>query len=486
VQQGDAEVEPSADETRRAHLSRVLRVVSLPIFAIMLDASVLYVAFPAIRAAYHSVSLANLSWILNGYTIVWGALLIPAGAYADRFGRKKLFLVGTLVFALGSALCGISPSVGFLIIGRIVQGIGAALLVPTSLAIILAEFPKEKRPVAIAAWGAAGALAAAIGPSLGALIIQLLGWRWAFYINLPIGAWCFIQGFKYITDVSVDSRMRLPSQAGVFFSIFSIVFISLAIVQSRDWAWMDVRMQGALGLGAIFFVSFVAENLRSRSPMIDPTLFQSRNFTCGNAATFLFSITFSAMFLSYVLFLKEIWHYSTVQTGLAMTVAPLLVIPSAILTGRYAAKRGHALPILIGCAIWVFGFAFRAVTVAAAPNFLVLWLPLAILGGIGGGMILPSLSSAATHDLPSSRYAVGAGVNGSIRQLGGVIGVAATVACLGVKTSQLQGAFATLFYALALVAVLTALFGARVRTRPAEPTEASFQRGDAPATDPAK
>lgn len=448
------------------NLSKILLVVCIPVFVVMLDASILFVAFPAIKSTYADVSLANLSWILNAYTIALGAQLIPSGALADRYGRKRIFLLGMAVFVTGSVLCGISQSVWFLIFGRVIQGSGSALLVPTSLAIVLAEFSKEKRPMAIAAWGATGALAAAIGPSVGSLIIQFLGWRWAFFINVPIGVWCLVLATKYIPRMISNAQARLPSAVGVGLVVLSTALISLALVEGRDWGWDSTRIQVALGVGLLLFIAFVLQNASSSRPVIDVTLFRSRNFTFGNLTTFTFSITFTGMLLSYVLFLRQVWHYSIVQTGFALTVAPLIVVPSALLTGKFASRHGHSKAILVGGLLSAMAFGFRALTVTAEPNFLALWVPAALIGGIGGGMLLPSLSAAATHDLPPNRYAVGSGVNSSIRQLGSVLGVAVTVACVNVDVPRLAAAFGTLFWSLTGLSVLTAILGTVVRTSP--------------------
>jgi MFS family permease len=216
---------------------KVLFYTCAAVFIVTLDATILFVAFPAIRASYPQVSPANLSWILNAYTIVVGAMLVPAGAYADRFGRKKVFLIGVPVFTAGSLLCGISQGVWFLIAARALQGLGAALLTPTSLSLVLGEFPKEKRAMAVAVWGSVAALASAVGPALGSVIIQSLTWRWVFFVNIPIGVWCWVQGRRVLHEPKLDSNAPVPRLVAVGQIAMAVALVSLAIVQGKTWGW---------------------------------------------------------------------------------------------------------------------------------------------------------------------------------------------------------------------------------------------------------
>ena len=218
----------------------------------------------------------------------------------------------------------------------------------------------------------------------------------------------------------------------------------------------------------ILFLLFVRADFRSRTPLVDWSLFRSKNFRLSNCATFVFTAAFSAMFLGNVLFLKEVWRYSTMEIGFAMTVGPLCVIPSALLTGKYAGKHGHARPLLVGGLLYAASGAIRLLTLKSDPDFLLLWLPIAILTGVGLGMILPSLSSSATFDLPPTRYSIGSGVNNSIRQLGSVFGVAFAVLCVGSESAHAATGFAALYSGLTGAALLTALLGAFVRTAPVQ------------------
>ena len=445
---------------------KVLLYTCAAVFTVTLDATILFVAFPAIRATYPRVSPANLSWILNAYTIVVGAMLIPGGAYADKFGRKKIFLIGVPIFTVGSLLCGISQGVWFLIAARALQGLGAAFLTPTSLSLVLGEFPKEKRAFPIAVWGSVAALAAAVGPAIGSVIIHSLTWRWVFFINLPIGVWCWVQGRRFLHEARLDSNAPAPKLIEVWQIALSVALVSLAIVQGKSWGWISPKTLLASGGGLALLFLFVSADFRSRTPLVDWSLFQSKNFRLSNCATFIFTAAFSAMFLGNVLFLKELWRYSTMEIGFAMTVGPICVIPSALLTGKYAGKRGHAKPLLVGGLLYAASGVIRFATLKSNPDFLLLWVPTAVLSGVGLGMIFPSLSSSATFDLPPTRYSIGSGVNNSIRQLGSVFGIAFAVLCVGTESPNAVPGFTALYSGLTAAAVITALLGAFVRTAP--------------------
>jgi predicted MFS family arabinose efflux permease len=246
----------------------------------------------------------------------------------------------------------------------------------------------------------------------------------------------------------------------------AVALVSLAIVQGKSWGWINPKTALAAGAGLTLFLLFVSADFRSRTPLVDWSLFRSKNFRFSNYATFVFSAAFSAVFLGNVLFLKEVWHYSTMEIGLAMTVGPLCVIPSALLTGKYAGKHGHAKPLLVGGLLYAASGVIRLATLKSDPDFLLLWLPTAILTGFGVGMIFPSLSSSATFDLPPTRYSIGSGLNNSIRQLGGVFGIAFAVLCVGSESAHAATAFTALYSGLTTAAVITALLGAFVRTAP--------------------
>src|SRR6266404_4948615 len=242
-----------------------LAVVAAAMFVATLDAMVLYVAFGTIRRDFLDVSAAALSWILSGYTIVLAAGMIGAGRWADRLGRRRVFLAGMGVFTVASAICAVAQGVGVLVAARVLQGFGAAALTPASLALILRAFPKSRVPQAIALWGAAGALAAALGPTIGGLFVEAWGWRSVFVINVPIGIAVAILGRRLLDESREPDGSRLPDPVGTVVVTVALVLLALAIVQSGAWGWSSTRTVGALLVAVVLLGAFAGRCAPSRT-----------------------------------------------------------------------------------------------------------------------------------------------------------------------------------------------------------------------------
>jgi EmrB/QacA subfamily drug resistance transporter len=444
----------------------VFWIASSAVFLVSLDSTMLFAAFAALREAFPAASAADLSWVQNAYTVVYAAMLIPAGGLADAHGRKRIFMLGTTLFLAASAACGLAPSVEALVAARVAQALGAALLTPASLSLVLAAFPQDRRAVVVSLWGAVGALAAAVGPSLGSLVTAHWGWPWAFYLNLPIGALALWRGAALLREHRQAAAERRPIDLpGMTLLILGVGAITLAIVQAEAQHWRPAELWAVAGLGAAALAAFVAWARVARAPLLDLALFQLPSYRYVNLATLAFGTAFALMFFGFFFYMTRIWHYSLPQAGLAVTPGPLLVIPAAVLGGRLAARHGHR-PLLVGGALVyaASGLWFMLVP-GPQPAYLTQWLPGLLASGIGVGLVLPSLSAAAVARLPARHYAVGSAVNQATRQIGSVLGVALTVLLLG--GSALQRADFTPFYALHVgLALLTGLLCLRVDTRP--------------------
>src|SRR5262249_16462438 len=247
---------------------------SLALFLVLLDTTILFVAFHGMRTTFAASSTAALSWILNAYTIVFGSLLVPAGRLADLYGRKRVFLIGVALFTLASAFCGFASSALALIGFRILQGIGAALLMPASLALILAAFPRERRSVAVSLWGAVGALAAAVGPSLGAYVVATLGWPWAFFINVPVGLIGPARHARQLEESRSGEAGALPDVPGIVLLSLGVGALALGVVKSTDWGWASLWTEGAITAGLVLLMGFVVWASRIDAPALDLTLFR--------------------------------------------------------------------------------------------------------------------------------------------------------------------------------------------------------------------
>lgn len=444
-------------------------IASVAVFLVSLDTTMLYAAFGALRAGFPTASAADMSWVLNAYTVVYAAMLIPAGGLADTHGRKKVFIVGVTIFLAASAACGLAGSVGWLIGARIAQAIGAALLTPASLSIVLAAFPQSKRALAVSLWGAVGGLAAAIGPSLGSFVVDSVGWPWAFYINLPLGALSIWRGASLLQEAKRPESRRPVDGVGMVLMIVGVGAVALSIVQSNAEHWQRSELLAAAATGAIALIGFVAWARVAKAPLIDLGLFRHRTYRFVNLATLSFGIAFAMMFFAFFFYMTEIWHYSLPRAGLAITPGPLLVVVTAVLVGRVAGRTGHR-PFLVGGALlYAASGAWFLLVPGATPNYLQHWLPGVLMSGLGVGMVLPSLSAAAVNKLPADQYAVGSAVNQATRQIGAVLGVAITVLLLGQHTVQ-RADFTPLYACHVGLALLTALLCLPVDTRPVRPS----------------
>ena len=446
---------------------KVLGLTSLAVFAASLDSTVLFVAFPSIRKAFPDVSAAQLSWVLNAYTIVFAALLVLSGRLADLIGRRKIFLAGVGTFTFASMLCGISSTPALLILARVLQAVGGVLLSPASLALVLSAFPQSKRSTAVSLWGAVGALAAAIGPSFGAVIVQTVGWRWAFFLNLPVGIATIILGRQVLRESRDLENREIPDLIGVLLSILAIGLIALATVQSSEWGWNNSRTLLCIASGVILLGLFLERSRRVPSPAVDLNLFRDANYRFANLATLVFYVAFTAAFFGFVLFLTQVWGYSTLNAGLAITPGPLLVAVVAPLAGRIADLRGHRILLFPGGILLALGGLWLLTQVNNTPAFFTAWLPATLLTGLGIGLTLPILSSAAVHGLPPNQFAIGSAVNQAIRQLGSVFGVALVIVLVGrVSPQDALRSFDQLFTVLIVGGLLISVLSLGIQTQP--------------------
>jgi len=409
----------------------VLGVASLAAFMVFLDAQVLFVAFDDIRSSFPSVSFTTMSWTLSAYTIALAAALVPSGRMADRFGRRRVFLVGLVAFTLASVLCAFAPTAGLLVVFRVVQALGAAALVPASLALVLSVFPPARVPVAVAVWGAIAALAAAIGPTVGALLVQGWDWRAVFLANVPVGAIALVLGIRVLPESREARQAPFPDPFGIVLLAGALTLLALGIVQSDQWGWVSARTAGALVGGLLVLAVFVRRTLSAPHPALDLMIFARPSVRWANIATAAFTIGFTAMFFGLIQFMLVVWHYSVVRAGVAMMPGPVVVMVLAPLFGRVAARYGQRALLLPGGLVYAASGALLLTRLGEDPAYASQVLPASLLAGLGVALVIPQLTSDAVQGLPPDEFAAGAAVNQAIRQLGATFGVALTVALLG-------------------------------------------------------
>lgn len=414
-----------------AHRWKVLLVTSVAVFMALLDVTIVNIAFPNIRASFPHDSLDDLSWVLNGYNIIFAAALVPAGRLADRVGRKRLFLTGVVVFLAASVVCGLSVSVGMLVAARVVQAIGGAILTPTSLSLILPEFPVGQRATATAVWTATGAVAAATGPSLGGALVDWQGWRAVFFVNLLVGLPALVPARRLLRESRDNNAVGWPDAIGALLLAVGVGALAFGLVKGPVWGWSSGGVMGAFTIAVVLLALFVARSALHPSPVMELGLFRVRSFAVANVGGLVFSVGFFALLLCNVLFLTTVWHYSVLGTGVALTPGPIAAALVAPLAGRLADRFGQRAIAVPGSLLLTAGSLLLILRTGQTAHYWSAFLPAALLSGAGIGFAVSAFGSAAVAELPRPRFATGVAIASCLRQIGAVVGIAALVAVLG-------------------------------------------------------
>lgn len=408
--------------TQMSRAYKVLSLTAIATFLVSLDTSIVVVARRRIEEDLGHPTL--LTWVFSAYSIAYAAGLLTAGRFADVNGRKRSFLRGLFIFSLGSVLCGLAPSAAFLVAARILQALGGAQLTPASLALVMPEFPAEKRTVAIGIWGAVGGLAAAAGPSAGGVLVDWLNWRALFFINVPFCIFTLIVGNKILHESKDPNATKNVDMVGTALGFPGVALVTLAITQSSEWGWGDNRTLGALVGGFLLLALFVQRCRTVTNPLLDLSLFKLPFVVAANISGLFFSIGFLGMWLLNTQWIQAIWEYSPARSGLATAPGPIMAALFAAPMGRVAVRWGHARVLMVGSVLLSFGTFMLTITMGPEPAYLTHYLPWMILTGIGVGCSMSTLSSSASAFLPPSRFAMGSALNTTARQVGSALGAA--------------------------------------------------------------
>ena len=321
-------------------------------------------------------------------------------------------------------------------------------------------------------WGGVGALAVATGPSLGALLISAGGWRWAFYVNLPVGAVAWMVGRRVLHDSRSDEVRARPDYLGVVLVSTALAALVLGISEGPSWGWSSGQVVACFVMAVVLGASFLYRSAHHAEPVLDLRLFSSRSFSVANAATLLYAMGFFAMLLGNILFLTSVWHYSILRAGLAVTPGPLVVAAVSGPAGRVAARVGFRRVLLVGSTCFAGGLVWYATRIGLHPAYLARWLPATLITGLGIGLTFPVLSAAAVSSLHPERFAVGSAVNQTARQVGGAFGVALLVVILGTPHTAVVALdnFRHLWWYAASMAVLSGVACGLLAPAPATST----------------
>jgi EmrB/QacA subfamily drug resistance transporter len=448
---------------RRADASSrlVLIIVCAGVVLASLDLFIVNVALPDIARDLHEPNLADLSWILNAYAIVYASLLVLFGRLAESRRRDQGFLLGVVVFTAASAACGAADSLTMLVIFRVIQAAGAALLTPTSLSLVLATTEPERRHGAVRAWTAVGGLAAALGPVVGGVLVAA-SWRWVFLVNVPIGLAAVFVGWRRLPPVP-GHPVRRPDPLGAALITGGVAALTLGLVKGHDWGWGSTPTLAALIVAVAALSLFALHCTRADNPLISADLFRVRSFTGASLVAVLFSIAFGAMLLSIVLWDQDVWHWSALTTGLAVAPGPLMVpLFSFLVAGPAIARFGPGRVIGVGATIYAAGAIWWALAAGTTPDYVGEMLGGMLLTGVGVGLTLPTFMATGASSLPPEAFATGSAVVNMLRQVGLAVGVAVLVAVLGAPATPAaaQTAFVHGWYVVAGAALLAALAGA--------------------------
>jgi EmrB/QacA subfamily drug resistance transporter len=398
-----------------------LAAVSFGLFMIMLDNTVVNVALPSMQRALH-IDRGELEWVVNAYALTFGVLLLTGGKLADMLGRRRMFIVGLIIFTAASLVCGLANGAGVLIGARTVQGVGAALMNPATLSIITATFPARQRGMAIGIWAGVSAMALAIGPLVGGILTEKVSWSWIFFVNIPIGLLGIAAARVFIDesrDTSREQRLDLP---GLVTSAIGLFALTYALISTNQHAWTSTLV---LSLFAIAFVSlsaFVLLELHQRIPMLDLTLFTNATFAGANTVMLLVGVAMFGIFFFNSLFIQNILGYSAIQTGatfLPMTVLIILVAPWA---GRFSDRIGPRWLMTAGMLLVTASLLLFAQLDAGSSFWAI--LPGLITGGLGMALAMTPTTAAAMGSVPVDKAGVGSAVINSMRQVGGSLGIA--------------------------------------------------------------
>jgi len=416
-----------------------LASVSFALFMIMLDNTVVNVALPSIQRDL-GIGVSELEWVVTGYALSFAVLMLTGGKLADMYGRRRIFLVGLAIFTVSSLFCGLAGTAELLIAARVVQGVGAAFMMPATLSIITATFPPKERGAALGIWAGVSAMALAIGPLVGGLITENIGWNWIFYVNVPIGLLGLVAARLIIReskDTSHEQRLDVPGLVTSGVALFALVY---ALIEGNSKGWTSPLILGLFALAAASGTAFVLLELHQRLPMFDVKLFRNPTFAGANVVALLVSLAMFGVFFFISLFMQNVLGYSAVRAGVAFLPMTLLIIVVAPLAGKMSDRLGSRWLMaggmtLLGCSLLIYA------QLQPDSSYFSL-LPAMLLGGVGMASTMTPMTAAALSSVPVDKAGVGSGMLNTFRQVGGSVGIALMGAILasGSKSALANGA----------------------------------------------
>ncbi len=427
---------PAVVITRRSWLA--LAMAALVGFMVSLEITVIALALPEIRDAFDGAAESTISWIITGYNIGLASLLLLSGWAAERFGRRRIFVTGLLIFAAGSTAAGFAPSIEALIGARVLQSVGGAMQFPAGLAIVLSAFPIERRQMAIGVWGAMGGLAAAVGPPLGGFLVGAFGWPSVFLVNVPVALAAAVGSLRWVDESFgqvPEGRVDLISIPAGTVGVGSIV---AGIVRGEDWGWTSTGSVLTFAVGFVLIVVFILRSARHPRPLFDLALFRIPSFSVGNVGSILFVMAFFAYFVPLPTFIQEVWGWSVLTTGLVIVPGPLVAALVSPQAGRLADRIGPAPILAVGGASGLVAMVIHlTVTGQDAQPVLGMIVP-GLFTGLAAGCSFAMLVGATMRDVPPNRFAMAGAGRTTVFQLAIALAIALAVAVVGRPEASAQ------------------------------------------------
>jgi len=448
---------PVTTVTRSAWIALV--VSTLVTFLVVIDISAVNVAFPSIRDDFE-VSDTELSWVVSGYNIAVGALLLVSGRLADSLGRRKVFLPGVFLFGFGSLMCAIAPSASLLIAARVLQGIGGAIVSAAGFAVMLPGFPPARRSTAIGIAGAMGAMGSVVGPALGSFLIDAFSWRAIFVMNVPLCLLVLVLGPRLLPESRDPNATGRIDLIGVPIGTAAVGFIMFAIVQSEAWGISDSRVIGIGIVGLLLVPILLRRSATHPEPLINLGLFRFQSFRSATIGTVFYGLAFTSGFLTNSLALQDAWDQPIRTVGLALIPAPAIASVVSIVTGRSADRVGHRWLLGIGCMLCALGYLAYATLLGDEPAVFSRFIPLGLIIGVGIGLTVATWSSAGLSDIPQANFGVAGATYNTLRQAAYGLGIAVVITLIARESGDDIASFrpawtwSAICYALAGVAVM--------------------------------
>jgi EmrB/QacA subfamily drug resistance transporter len=467
-----------------------LGAMCFALFMLMLDNTVMNVALPTIQRDLGS-SLSGLEWTINGYTLAIAVLLVTGGRLGDIFGRRRMFLAGVTLFALSSMSAGLAADTGMLIASRVVQGVGAALMMPATLSIVTHAFPPEERGKALGTWAGISALALAIGPVLGGFLTEHVSWRAIFYINVPVAIGAVIATVFAVRESRDETVGREVDYLGVAAVTGALTALVLALIEGNRWGWGSPEIIALLVGSVLLMAAFVAIEFRVRAPVVELPLFASRNFVGTNVVALVVTFAMLGQFFFMALYMQNILGYSALEAGVRFLPATLMIVAVAPLAGRLTDRVGSRWPIAAGLSLVAVSL-YWLTTIDVGTTYADIW-PSFVLIGLGMALVMSPMTTAAMNAVATAKAGIASGILSMSRMVGGTLGVAvlgaifqgqvgAEVGAAGTSPAAFVDAFASAMWVATgvvgagVVVTIVLITSARGREpRPAEPATSAIR-----------